>query len=301
MRWCWPNDWRRPAGYRRMTARWGMWLLPPLLLMILMLVFTQFIFLKSSFFADLGLGQTGHQFTLENYVSVLTDPLYLRGMRLTLILALSVVAITLVMSYPVSYMLARMPARIASLLLAAIVSSSFVSVAIKILGMVIIFAADGVVSCFFRWIGIIETSMQLLGTTTGVVFGCIHLAIGFMVTMLFSVIQTIPVKLEEAAQIHGASRWRVYWRVIVPLSLPGVLNAVLIQFNLLMGAFVTVTILGGGKVLTFPVLIQRTLMMFNDYGLAAALSAVLLFIVLTINFASIIAVTRLRAASIASA
>jgi putative spermidine/putrescine transport system permease protein len=284
-----------------MTARWGMWLLPPLLLTILMLVFTQFIFLKSSFFADLGLGQTGDQLTLENYVSVLTDPLYLRGMRLTLTLSLSVVAITLVMTFPVAYMLARMPPRIATLLLAAIVSSSFVSVAIKILGMVIIFAADGVVSRFFRWIGVIETSMQLLGTFTGVVFGCIHLAIGFMVMMLFSVIQTIPVKLEEAAQIHGASRWRVYWRVIVPLSLPGVLNALLIQFNLLMGAFVTVTILGGGKVLTFPVLIQRTLMMFNDYGLAAALSAVLLFIVLTINFASIVAVTRLRVASVAGA
>jgi hypothetical protein len=99
--------------------------------------------------------------------------------------------------------------------------------------------------------------------------------------------------------LDGASRWRVYWRVIVPLSLPGVLNALLIQFNLLMGAFVTVTILGGGKVLTFPVLIQRTLMMFNDYGLAAALSAVLLLIVLIINFTSIVAVTRLRVASFA--
>ena len=166
-----------------------------------------------------------------------------------------------------------------------IVCSSFVSVVIKILGMVIIFAADGVVSRFFRWTGLIENSMQLLGTLTGVIFGYIHLGIGFMVMMLFSVMQTIPVKLEEAAQIHGASRWRVYWRVVMPLSMPGVLNASLIQFNLLMGAFVTATILGGGKVLTFPVLIQRTLIMFNDYGLAAALSAVLMLVVLAINIA----------------
>jgi putative spermidine/putrescine transport system permease protein len=198
-------------------------------------------------------------------------------------------------------MLARMPARIASLLLAAIVCSSFVSVAIKILGMVIIFSADGAVSQFFRWTGLVEHSMQLLGTMTGVVFGYIHLAIGFMVMMLFSVIQTVPVKLEEAAQIHGASRWRVFLRVVFPLSLPGVLNASLIQFNLLMGAFVTATILGGGKVLTFPVLIQRTLIMFNDYGLAAALSAVLLLIVVLMNLASIVAVTRMRVASVGTA
>jgi putative spermidine/putrescine transport system permease protein len=284
-----------------MNARWGFWLLPPLILTVLMLGFTQFIFLKSSFFADTGLGQSGDTITLDNYMSVLTDPLYLRGMRLTLLLSLATVAITLVMTYPVAYSLARMPARIASLLLAAIVCSSFVSVAIKILGMVIIFSADGAVSQFFRWTGLVEHSMQLLGTMTGVVFGYIHLAIGFMVMMLFSVIQTVPVKLEEAAQIHGASRWRVFSRVVFPLSLPGVLNASLIQFNLLMGAFVTATILGGGKVLTFPVLIQRTLIMFNDYGLAAALSAVLLLIVVLINLASIVAVTRMRVASVGTA
>ena len=217
-------------------------------------------------------------------------------MKLTLELAVGVVALTLVATYPVAYALARMPARVASLLLAAIVCSSFVSVAIKILGMVIIFAGDGLVSRLFRWLGVIETSMQLLGSMTGVVFGYLHLAIGFMVMMLFSVLQTIPVKLEEAAQIHGASRLRVFLRVIIPLSLPGVLNAALIQFNLLMGAFVTATILGGGKVLTFPVLIQRTLVMFNDYGLASALSAVLLAIVLVINIAATAAVSRRRLA-----
>ncbi len=280
-----------------MTARWGLFLLPPLALTLLMLGFTQFIFLKSSVFADLGLGETGTAFTLENYIEAVTDPLYLNGMKLTLELAIGVVALTLVMTYPVAYVLTRMPARTASLLLAAIVCSSFVSVAIKILGMVIIFAGDGLVSRFFRWLGVIETSMQLLGTMTGVVFGYLHLAIGFMVMMLFSVLQTIPVKLEEAAQIHGASRLRVFWRVIIPLSLPGVLNAALIQFNLLMGAFVTATILGGGKVLTFPVLIQRTLVMFNDYGLASALSAVLLVIVLIINIAATAAVTRRRVAA----
>lgn len=262
-----------------------------------MLGVTQVIFLKASFFADEGLGQSGDVFTWENYISVITDPLYLRSMRLTLVLAVSVVAITLLMTYPVAYSLARMRARVAGLVLACIVCSSFVSVAIKILGMVIIFSADGVVSRFFRWTGLIETSMQLLGSLTGVIFGYIHLAIGFMVMMLFNVIQTIPVRLEEAAQIHGASRLRVFWRVIVPLSLPGVLNAALIQFNLLMGAFVTATVLGGGKVLTFPVMIQRTLVMFNDNGLAAALAAVLLAIVLLINLLAIGAVTRLRVAA----
>jgi putative spermidine/putrescine transport system permease protein len=215
-------------------------------------------------------------------------------MRLTVVLSVVVVALSLVLTFPMAYVLARMPPWLATLLVTAVVGSSFVSVAIKILGFVIIFAADGALSQFLRWLGLIEQSVQLLGTIPGVIFGYIHLSIGFMVMMLFSVIQTIPRRLEEAAQIHGASRWRVYWRVIIPLSVPGAVNASLIQFNLLMGAFVTATILGGGKILTFPVLIQRTLMLFTDYGLAAALSATLLVIVVLINVASVFLVTRLR-------
>jgi len=277
-----------------MANRWNWLLAPPVVVSLLLLGVTQFVFLEKSFFLDLGLGLSGDELTLQNYVDVLTDPLYFDSMKLTVVLAFSVVLLSLLLTYPVAYLLTRMPPRLATFLLAAIVCSTFVSVSIKILGMVIIFAADGAVSGFFRWLGVIDQSLQIIGTIPGVIFGYIHLAIGFMVMMLFNVIQTIPVRLEEAAQIHGASRWRVYWRVVVPLSLPGVLNASLIEFNLLMGAFVTAIILGGGKVLTFPVLIQRTLTLFNDYGMAAAMSAVLLVIVLVINVVSVVCVSRLK-------
>ena len=163
--------------------------------------------------------------------------------------------------------------------------------------MVIIFSADGLLVRWLTRLGLADGSFRMLGTVPGVIIGYSHLAIGFMVMMLFSIIQTIPRRLEEAAEILGASRWRVYWRVVVPLSLPGVVSSSLILFNLLMGAFVSAIILGGGKVLTLPVLIQRSLMMFNEYGMAAALSAILLLVVLVINILSVFAVTRLRVAS----
>jgi ABC-type spermidine/putrescine transport system permease subunit I len=114
-----------------------------------------------------------------------------------------------------------------------------------------------------------------------------------MVVMLYAVLQTIPVRLEEAALIHGASALRTFLRVVWPLSLPGVVNAGLTQFNLLSGLFVTASILGGGRVLTFPVFIQRTLILFNDYGMAAALSAVLVALVAAVNLVAGGSVRRL--------
>jgi ABC-type spermidine/putrescine transport system permease subunit I len=275
-----------------MNVRWGWLVVPPFVLSLLLLGVTQFLFLKASLHADLGLGEVSADYTVANYLEIATDPTYLRSMELTIGIALGVTLLSLVMTFPVAYIIARMPARFAILLVAAIAASSFVSISIKILGMVIVFGADGIISRTLRELGIIRDSVQLLGTMPGVVIGYLHLSIGFMVMMLFSVIQTIPRRLEEAAQIHGASRWRVHWRVILPLSLPGMANAALIQFNLLMGAFVSATMLGGGKILTFPVLIQRTLTMFTDYGMAAALSATLLAFVLLINVASMVMLAR---------
>jgi putative spermidine/putrescine transport system permease protein len=275
-----------------MRARWGYFVLPPFLLSLLLLVVTQWLFLRASLHEDLGLGQLDPAYTLSNYIEIATDPTYLRSMLLTIEIALGVTLLSLAMTFPVAYVLARMKPRLAMLLLAAITASSFVSISIKILGMVIVFGADGFISRSLRELGIIHGSLQLLGTMPGVFIGYLHISIGFMVMMLFTVIQTIPRQLEEAAQIHGASRWRMHWRIILPLSLPGITNAALIEFNLLMGAFVSATMLGGGKILTFPVLIQRTLTMVADYGMAAALSAVLLALVLVINIVSMVMLTR---------
>ncbi len=72
---------------------------------------------------------------------------------------------------------------------------------------------------------------------SGVVVGLMHFSLGFGVLMLYSVIQTIPRSLEEAARVHGAPRRRMFWRVVLPLSLPGVIIGALMIFNMCMGAF----------------------------------------------------------------
>ena len=119
--------------------------------------------------------------------------------------------------------------------------------------------------------------------------------------LMYSVARTIPVALDEAAAIHGASRLRIFARIILPLSLPGLIVGFLTVFNLCMGAFTSAALLGAGKVLTLPVLIQRTLLMDVKYGMAGALSALLLISVLIINLASVLALRRFRATRLVAA
>ena len=160
----------------------------------------------------------------------------------------------------------------------------------------ILFGADGPINSILLGLGIVERPVKILGTRAGVVIGLMHYVLGFMVLMLFSVIQTIPRSLEEAAQILGASRWRVFWRVVIPLSVPGVVAGSLIVFNLCMGSFVSAALLGGGKVLTLPVVIERTIVLNSEYAMSGALSGILMVTVLLVNVVSVLLLRRFRAA-----
>jgi putative spermidine/putrescine transport system permease protein len=282
-----------------LRANWGLILVPSFLLGMVMLIFPQVVFLRSSFFEDVGLGLLGDAFSFANYVIAFSDPYYTDALKLNLMLSTTVVFLTLMVSFPVAYTIARMTPKWAMIILAAIIVSAFVSVAIKILGIIILFGGDGAVVKTLKAFGIIGDGFKVIGTMPGVIVGLTHLGISFMVLMLFSVIQTVPRSFEEAAEIHGAVRWRVYWRVIIPLSLPGLVSTSLLLFNIIMGAFVSALVLGGGKILTFPVLIQQSLLVHVEYGMSATLSSMLLMFVLVINLVSVFLVTRIRAARLA--
>lgn len=276
-----------------MSRSWALFLIPPAVTLGGLLILTQGAFLSASFHEDLGLGRSAPEFTLANYVAAWNDPDYRASLALTLRLAASVVAVTLVLSWPVAYLLSRSSARLATAVIVAVVASSFVTLPIKALGLMILFSADGTLMRALRTLDLVGADYRFVGSLFAVAVGYSHLAIGFMVTILFSVFQGIPRRLEEAAAVHGASPLRVLWRVVVPLSLPGTLSASLVLFNLLCGAFVSAVLLGGGKVLTLSVLIQRSLILFNEYGSAATLATVLLVLVFIVNIASVVAVTRL--------
>lgn len=277
-----------------MNVRWGLVMLPAVLASLGLLALSQFIFLRMSLFRDLGFGLVDNKLTFENYLNIATDPFYLNALLLTLQVAAIVVACSLLIGYPAAYVLTRMRPRQAAAILAAVVASALIAEVIKVLGLIVIFSADGVVNRALAAVGIIGAPIKILGNITGVVLGLLHFTLGFTVLLIFSVLQTIPKSLEEAAAAHGASQYRVFWRIVLPLSAPGVIVAALVVFNLSMGAFTAVSLLGGGRILTLPVLIERTMILETKYAMAASLAAVLLGTVLLVNALAAIALARSR-------
>lgn len=286
-----------PAGSGQpMTLRWGWFLVPPFIFSAVLMSASQLTFLEGSFHRDLSLGRSAPDMSLFNYSRLVTDTFYLGVLWITVKLSAIAALATLALGYPVAYVISRWRSRFTPLLLAGIVVATFVTIVIKAFGLIVIFSADGLLNRTLLGLGLIRDAYSIFGTQEGIVFGLMQFTIGYSVLVLYSVIQTIPRSLEEAAEAHGASRARVYWRIVLPLSIPGLVVAGLTIFNMCMGAFTSAALLGGGRVFTLPVLIQRSVMMETKYGMGATLAVVLLISTLTINLVSLVLVRRIKAA-----
>ncbi len=281
-----------------MNTRWEYLLIPSFVVSFVLLAASQLTFLRGSLSADMGLGNLSKAMGWGNYQTLFTDEFYVRSLWLTVKVSAIATVCTLLMSFPVAYVIARMRSRWAMIMLAGVVVSSFVTIVIKVYGLIVIFSADGGFNRLMMAIGLLDRPYTIIGNPTGVVVGLMQFTMGFAVLLLYSVVRTIPTSLEEAATVHGASRPRVFWRVILPLSLPGVIVGALMMFNMCMGAFTSASLLGGGRVFTLPVLIQRAVIVETKYGMGATLAAVLLVSVILINVISVFLVRRLRAAKL---
>ncbi len=277
-----------------MKARWDLLLLPSVLLSLAVLCISQFAFLKGSFHRDLGMGQLGTAFELHNYAELFSDRYYLDTLKLSLGVSGLATLLTLVLAFPVAYIIARMRSRLGLFLLAAVVVSSFVSIVVKVLGLILIFSANGPFNSLMLWLGVVAQPVSIIGTAGGVVVGLMHYSLGFAVLLFYSVVITVPRSLEEAASSMGATRMGVFRQVVLPLSLPGLVAGALVIFNVSMGGFTSTALIGSGKVLTVPVLVQRTMLLETNFGMAAALAALLLVTVVLINIVSVALVRRLR-------
>jgi putative spermidine/putrescine transport system permease protein len=267
----------------RTTYEWKHFLLPGLVVLVLAFIVPQVAYLEYSFRPALPYGRVGEGFTLDNYAKVLTDPFYLGVMADSVYLSLVSVLAAALMGYPTAYLLARAPRRWSARLTNLLLLSSFVTISIKALGWSLLLRGTGPVNYLLSAIGATHSPVMLINNTIGAFIGMVHFVLPLMILTLAGVIQAIPVNLELAAHGMGASPLRTFVRVVFPLSLAGFLSALLMSFSLCMGLFATTALLGGGKVLTMPILIYQQVVDIANLPLGAALSVFLFLTVLVIN------------------
>lgn len=267
----------------RSTYEWKYFLIPGLVVLVLAFFVPQVTYIQYSFRPPLPYGQIGEGFTFDNYTRVLADPFYLGVMADSVYLSLVSVLAAAVMAYPTAYLLARAPRRWSAPLTNLLLLSSFVTISIKALGWSLLLRGTGPVNYLLSAIGVTNSPVMLINNSMGAFIGMVHFVLPLMILTLAGIIQVIPVSLELAAHSMGSSPIRAFFRVVFPLSLTGFLSSLLMSFSLCMGLFATTALLGGGKVLTIPILIYQQVIDIANLPLGAALSVFLFLTVLVIN------------------
>jgi ABC-type spermidine/putrescine transport system permease subunit I len=231
--------------------------------------------------------------TLAHFEKAALDGLYVQVLFDSLKIALWVTLICLALAYPVAAWLARAGALGRALGMFALLLPFWTSVLVRTYAWMVLLGRNGVVNRSLRDWGIIETPLPLLHNLGGVLIGMVHVLLPYMVFPIYAALLRIDPDFSRAAEGLGASRWRIFLRVILPLSLPGVAAGCALVFVLALGFFITPALLGGGRVIMIAMLIEQQVREFLDWPFAAALSAVLLATTLLV-YAAIGRLTRSR-------
>lgn len=218
--------------------------------------------------------------TLDTWRHFLTSPFYWSVIWETVRLALLVTAITVVLAYPTAWVLVHIRSRAISVTCYLILFSPLlVSVVVRSYGWLLLLGEKGMVNGILVQLPFVHAPLRLVFNFTGVAIALVHILLPFAVFPMLSVLRQLPPNVREAAADLGAPPWQVFLRVVLPLSLPGVVSGAQIVFTLAVSAWVTTVLLGGGRVLVLAKLVYDNISNL-DWPLGAAESVALLVIAL---------------------
>ena len=223
---------------------------------------------------------------LDNYARLFTDGFYLGTIVNTLKLGAAVTLLAIVLGFPVAYSLARSRSRYAWVLRLLLVAPLLVSVIIRTYGWLVLLSNTGLVNQLLLGLGVVGEPVKFLFDVKGIVIGLVEVALPLMILTMIGVIENIKVDLEEAALNLGANRFRVFFEVILPLSLPGILAGSMLVFAAAVASFVTPALLGGPSLMLLSTMIYQQIMVTLDWSFGATLSAMMLAISTAIFFVS---------------
>ena len=271
-----------PAGQAHATqGRWFDILYKPWVLLLPAL-----LILLPSYIAPIGklfgtsLGE--ESWSLQNYMLALGNPSYMALLYRSLTVSLQVTALTVLIGYPLAYVIAQSTERTRNALMLLVAIPLSTSTLVRSFSWIILLGREGVVNSVGLSLRLLDAPVQFLYTRTAVLLGFVHVMIPYLVFPLVSVMRQVPPNLTAVGMSLGAGRRSAFWLIFFPLSLPGVLSGAVLVFVLCTGYFVTPALLGGLKDMNYVMLIQQQVEVALDWPMAAALSVILLVVTLAI-------------------
>ncbi|MBK8162877.1 MAG: spermidine/putrescine ABC transporter permease PotB [Gammaproteobacteria bacterium] len=252
--------------------------------MIVFVLVPNLLVLGSSFLERDELTFVRFNFTLENYARLL-DPLYGGVMLHSLWMAAVTTAVCLLLGYPFAFAVSRFPARVKPLLLFLVIVPFWTNSLVRTYAMKLLLSTNGLVNDTLLALGLIDSPLRMLYTEGAVIAGLVYILLPFMILPLYAVFEQLRRDLLEASSDLGASYWQTFRRVVLPLTLPGIIAGCLLVLLPAMGMFFTADVLGGAKNLLVGNIIKNQFLDARDWPFGAAASLMLTIVMALLLFA----------------
>ncbi|WP_027797385.1 ABC transporter permease [Paraburkholderia acidipaludis] len=219
---------------------------------------------------------------LQNYAQLLGSSTYLRVFGNTFLVAGVVTAVTVAIGFPTAWLLAIAPRRLSSLLFSILLLSMWTNLLARTFAWMVLLQATGPINRVLMALGLIHEPLALVNNLIGVTIGMTYIMLPFLVMPLHATLRSIDPSTLRAAAVCGASRWQAFWKILVPLAMPGIASGALMVFVMALGYFVTPALLGGAQYMMLAELVAQLVQELLNWGLAGAAAFVLLAVTLSL-------------------
>ncbi|HGF4959087.1 spermidine/putrescine ABC transporter permease PotB [Vibrio parahaemolyticus] len=213
-------------------------------------------------------------FTFDNYLRLL-DPLYAKVLMHSFYMAIIATLLCLIIGYPFAYIVAKMPEKWRPFMLFLVIVPFWTNSLIRTYGLKIVLGTQGILNKSLMAMDIIDKPLRLMYTETAVMIGLVYILLPFMILPLYSAIEKLDNTYIEAAKDLGASKLQIITKVILPLTMPGIIGGCLLVLLPALGMFYISDLLGGAKNLLIGNVIKSQVLNARDWPFGAATSIAL--------------------------
>lgn len=224
---------------------------------------------------------------LQNYRELFATSTYTRVFLNTFLVAGITTVVTLLIGYPVAWLLAMLPQRTAMIIFGIVLLSMWTNLLARTYAWMVLLQRTGVINKTLMQWGVISEPLPLVNNLTGIIIGMVYIMLPFIILPLHASMRAIDPAILQAAALCGAGRWQSFTRVLLPLSAGGAVAGALMVFVMSLGYFVTPALLGGASNMMLAGMIAQLIQSLLNWGLGGAAALILLTVTLVLYWLQI--------------
>ena len=228
-----------------------------------------------SFSDKISITETAFTGTFANYIRAF-DFVYLQIIWKSVWISTLATAVCLLLAYPIAFGICFAPARWKPLLLLLVILPFWINLLIRTYALIAVFRSQGYLNLVLGWVGL--GPFEMLYNDGAVIMGLVYVYMPFMVLPLYATIERLDRSFLEASLDLGGSQFQTFWKVTLPLTMPGIVTGIILVFIPCLGSFLTPAMLGGANAIMIGNVIEDQFKAANDWPFGSALSFLLMYV-----------------------